>query len=89
MYFNFCFCFYVGILIGITSFTKGLKIFAIAAGIKKYKSIIKKNKKKHDKTVLLAKSKLNSIEVLGSKTLIDSNISHSEFVLINNVLKKN
>ena len=64
MYFNFCFCFYVGNLIGVTSFTKGLKICAIAAGIKKYKSIIKKNKKKHDKTLLLAKTKLNSIKTL-------------------------
>ena len=32
--------------IGITSSALGLKIFAITAGIKKYKSIIKKNKKK-------------------------------------------
>ena len=45
-------------------------------------------KNKHDKIVLLAKSKLNSIEVLISKALIDSNISHGEFVLINNVLKE-
>ena len=30
-----------------------------------------KKKKKHDKIVLLAKSKLNSIEVLISKVLID------------------
>ena len=37
---------------------------------------------------MLAKSKLNSIEVLISKGLIDSNISHDEFVLINNVLKE-
>ena len=35
-----------------------------------------------------AKSKLNSIEVLISKALIDSVISHDEFVLINKVLKK-
>ena len=76
----------IGIPIGITSSAIGLKICAITAGIKKYKSIIKKKKKKHDKIVLLAKSKLNSIEVLISKTLIDSNISHDEFVLINNVL---
>ena len=34
-----------------------------------------------------AKFKLNSIEVLISKALIDSNISHDEFVLINNVEK--
>ena len=61
---------------------------AITAGIKKYKAIIKKNKKKHDKIVLLGKYKLNSIEVLISEALIDSVISHDEFVLINNVLKK-
>ena len=39
----------------------GLKAYTIAAGTKKYKSIIKKAKKKHDKIVLLANSKLNSI----------------------------
>ena len=37
---------------------------------------------------MLAKSKLNSIEVLISRDLIDSNISHNKFVLINNVLKE-
>ena len=51
-------------------------------------SIIKKNEKKRAKIVLLAKSKLNRIEALISKALIDSNITHDEFVLINNVLKK-
>ena len=61
---------------------------AITAGIKKYKAIIKKKKKKHDKIVLLGKYKLNSIEVLISEALIDSVISHDEFFLINNVLKE-
>ena len=45
---------------------------------------------KHDEIVLLAKSKLNNIEVLFSKALIDSVISHGEFVLImfqNNIKK--
>ena len=65
-----------------------LKICAIAPRIKKCKSIIKKKKKKHNKIVLLAKSKLNSIEVLISKVLVDSNIGHDEFVLINNVVKE-
>ena len=50
--------------------------------------IIKKKKKKRNKRVPLAKSKLNRIEVLISKSLIDSNISHDEFVSINNVLKE-
>ena len=58
------------------SSTIGLKNSVIIAGIKNYKSIIKK--KKHDKIVLLAKSKLNSIEV----------ISYDEFFLTNNVLKR-
>ena len=37
---------------------------------------------------MLAKSKLNSIEVLISKALTDSIISHDELVLINNMLKE-
>ena len=78
----------LGISIWIKSSVIGLKICAITVGIKKYKSMIKKKKKKHDKIVLLAKSKLNSIEVLISKALIDSVISHDEFVLINNVPKE-
>ena len=80
----------VSIPIGITSSAIGLKIFIITTGIKKYKSINKKNKKKHIKIVLLTKyiSKLNTIEVLIYKTLIHSNISHDEFVLINNILDK-
>ena len=82
MRFHFC------IPIGIASSAVGLKTCVITAAIKKYKSIIKKKKNKHDKIVLLAKSKFNSIEVLTSKALIDSNISHDEFVLINNVMKE-
>ena len=49
---------------------------------------MKKKKNEHDKIVLLAKSKLNSIEVLISKVLVDSNISHDKFVLIKNVLNE-
>ena len=66
----------IGIPVGIAGFTIGWKICVIIAGIKKYRSIIKKRKRKHDRTLFLAKSKLKSIEVLISKVLIDSNISH-------------
>ena len=38
--------------------------------------------------MIRSKSKLNSRKVLISKALIDSNISHDKFVLINNVLKE-
>ena len=49
----------LGIPIGITSSAIGFRIGAIATAIKKYKSIIKKKKKKHDKIVLLAQTKSN------------------------------
>ena len=71
---------------GITSSAIRLKTCAITPGIKKYKSMINKKKKKHDKIVLLAKSKLYRIEFLTPRALIDSNISYDEFLLINNVL---
>ena len=73
---------------GITSSVIGLKKFTITARIKNYKRIIKKKKKKHDKIVLLAKNKLYRIEVLIFKTLIDSNISLDDSMLIKNVLKE-
>ena len=66
----------------------GLKICVITAGIKKYKSIIEKKKKKHDIIVLLAKSTLITMEFLTSKTLVDSNISYDEFFSIHNMLKE-
>ena len=47
--------------------------------VKKDKSITKKQKKKYDKLLLLAKSKLKSIEILIPKALIDSNISPDNF----------
>ena len=49
---------------------------------------IEKDKKPHDKTVLLAKSKVNSIKVLLYNALIDSCISHDIFVSVNNVLRE-
>ena len=53
-----------------------------------YKSLVRKNKEKYDQIVLLAKDKLNSIEVLTSNALIDSYISHDEFVSVDNVVKE-
>ena len=62
----------------------GLKIMP---EIKKCKSMIKKKKKKCDEIVLFAKTKLNNIEVIISKVLIESCISHDEFVSVNNDYK--
>ena len=43
---------------------------------------MRNKKKKHDKILVLAKSKLNSIEGLVSKALIDMEISYEEFITI-------
>ena len=72
----------------ITSYAVEIKICAITVGSKKYKSIIKKKKKRHDKIVLVGKDNLNTIEVLISKALIDSYIGDDEFVSVNNELRK-
>ena len=77
----------IAIPLGITSPVVRLKICSIITGVKKYKSIIQK-KKKHNKIVLLGKNKLNAIDVLVSKHLIDLYISHDEFVSVNNVLRE-
>ena len=86
MRFNSAFVTVVGVLVEITSSAVGLKICVLTVGIKKYKSIIKKKKKKYYKIVFSAKVKLNKIEVLTSKPFNDSNISNHEFITMNNVL---
>ena len=53
---------------------------SLTAGIiKKVPSIARNKKRKQDKILMLAKSKLNSIETLASQALIDMKISH-EFI---------
>ena len=46
-------------------------------------SVREKKNKKHDKIVLLRKTKLDTFEVLLSKVLIDSYISHDKCVSVN------
>ena len=77
----------IGISLGISSFVIGLIICAITVGVKKYKSIIQKKKKKHDEIVMLAKPISNSMELKISKDLTDSLISHYKFILLNIVEK--
>ena len=72
----------VGAPVGIASASFTL-IFSLTTGIvKKLLSITRNKKKKHDKILMLAKSKLNSIETLISQALIDMEISHEEFITI-------
>ena len=72
----------IGLPVGIgnASFTL---IFSLTTGIiKKLLNITRNKKKKHDKILMLAKSKFNSIETLISQALIDMDISHEEFFTI-------
>ena len=69
----------VGIPAGITGASLTL-VFAIGTGISKsLLKVTKKGKKKHNKIIVLAKSKLSDIETLLSSALNDSKISHEEF----------
>ena len=66
----------VGVLVGIASASLTL-FFSLTTGIvKKLLNITRNKKKKHDKILLLAKSKLKSTEILTSEALIDMDISH-------------
>ena len=69
----------VGVTAGIASASFTL-IFSLTTGIiKKLLSITRNKKKKHDKILMLAKSKLDSIETLVSQALIDMEINREEF----------
>ena len=58
-------------------------MFSVTTGIvKKLLNITRNKEKKHDKILMLAKSKLSSIETLISQALIDMKISHKEFITI-------
>ena len=72
----------VGAPVGIASASLTL-IFPLTTGIvKKLLNITRNKKKKHDEILMLAKSKLNSIETLISQALTDLDTSHEEFITI-------
>ena len=66
----------IGAPAGIASASFSLVISLTTGNIKKQLKITGNKKKKHNKIVMLAKSKLNSIETLVSQALIDLEISH-------------
>ena len=84
---TFAFTSLVAVPVATTSSAVGIKTHAITARIKKYKSI-KKKRRNHDKVMLPGKGKLDTFEVLTSKALVDSYISHNVFVLVDNVLRE-
>ena len=59
--------------------------FSVTTGfVKKFLKTIRNKKKKHNKIVMLARSKLNSIESKISEAMINNEISHEYFMTILN-----
>ena len=56
--------------------------------VKKLFKTTRNKKKKHNKAVMLARSKLNSVESKISEALINNDISHEDFMTIINEEKK-
>ena len=78
----------IGVPAGLASASFAL-VFSLTTGIiKKLLKVTRKKKKKHNKIVMLAKSKLNSTETLMSQALIDLDINHEEFKTIVNEQEK-
>ena len=71
----------VNISKGILSSKIGLNICAIIPSINNYKSIINKKKKKHIEIAFLAKTNLDCIKGLISRSLTDSYVEHNYFHL--------
>ena len=69
----------VGAPVGIASAGFNLFLSLTTGIITKLLSITRNKKKKYDKILMLAKSKLDIIETLISSALIDMEISHQEF----------
>ena len=78
----------IGAPVGMMSASCSLA-FSITTGfVKKFLKTIRNKKKKHNKIVMLARSKLNSIESKISEALINNEISHEDFMTILNEEKK-
>ena len=78
----------IGAPVGIMSASFSLT-FSITTGfVKKFLKTIRNKKKKRNKIVILARSKLNSIKSKISEALVNNEISHENFMIILNEEKK-
>ena len=73
---------------GIMSASCGLAFSITTGNVKKFLKTARNKKKKHNKIVMLVRSKLNSIESKIYKALINNEISHEDFMTIMNDQKK-
>ena len=68
-----------GVAVGIVTASFSLTFLIPTGTIKKLLKTTKNKKKNHNKIIILARSKLNSIESKISETLINNEISHEDF----------
>ena len=78
----------IGTPVGIARASLSLTFSLFTGIVKKLLKTTRKIKKKHNKIIMLARSKLNSIESKVSEALINSEISHEDFMIIINEAKK-
>ena len=74
----------IGASVGIMSASCSLAFSTTTRFVKKVSKTTRNKKKKHSKIVMLARSKLNSIEIKISEALINDEISHEDFLVILN-----
>ena len=78
----------IGAPVGILSRSCSLTFSITTEFVRKYLKTIRSKKKKHNKIVMLARSKLNSIESKISEALINNERSHEDFMTIINKEEK-
>ena len=74
----------IGIPVGIASASISLTFSLCAGLVKKLLKATRNKTKKHNEIVMLARSKLNSIESKISKALMNNQVSHEDFMTIIN-----
>ena len=78
----------IGAPVGIMSASCSLAFSITTEFVKTFLKTLRNKKKKHNKIVMLARIKLNSIESKTSEALINSEISHEDFMTILNEEKE-
>ena len=72
----------IGIPVGTTSASLSLAFSLFTGLVKTLLKATRNKKKKHNKIVMLARSKLNSIKIKISEALMNNQISHEDFIAI-------
>ena len=78
----------IGATVGMMSASFSLAFLITTGIVKKFFKTTRSKKKKHNKIVMLARSKLNSIESKISEALTNNEISHEDFMTIINEERK-